>query len=144
MDCSAVAFALLAANPIGGLSVAIPFAIFKLHYSSWVVFAAGVPLAYTQVVAVDLGFDALSRMSWWRRLVERSRNRTVERLVASRGSFLATAVFSPFIGPWIVMALMRYAQIPHRKVALPLLVGISWTCAATLAACVFLPRLFTH
>ena len=136
------AFALLAANPIGGLLVAIPFSILKLHDPVWLAVAAGVPLAYLQVVAVDLGWMLLSRAAWWNALLERRRSRWAERLLESRGGFWITFAASPFIGPWLVMAFMPYARVPHRRVALPIALSISCTAMVLGAACAWLPAVF--
>jgi hypothetical protein len=137
-----LSFALLATNPIGGLLVAIPFAIFQLHYPLWIAALAGVPFAYVQVLVIDLGWDALVRFSWWSRLVERRRSRWVERLVASRGGFWITFFATPFIGPWLVMALMRYARVSQRTVALPIMLSLACTGGILATACALVPRLF--
>ncbi|MFI5296720.1 MAG: hypothetical protein ACHREM_01370 [Polyangiales bacterium] len=129
-------------NPIGGLVVAIPFAVFTLHYPAWVAWASGVPLAYVQVIAIDVFWTQLIRMRWWCAFLERRRSPRVEKLVASKERFWTTVVVSPIIGPWLVMAFMRYAQIRHRAVALPLLLGLAWSSGALALACAFLPRLF--
>ncbi len=137
-----VAFAALAVNPIGGLLVAIPFAIFKLGYPAWVSVAAGVPLAYVQVLAIDGAWSVLVRIEAWHRFLERRRSPRVERLLASPGRFWATLVLSPLIGPWLVMAFMRYAKVPHRRVALPLFLGLACSAIVIAALCTFAPRLF--
>ncbi|MHB8418595.1 MAG: hypothetical protein ACYDCL_10995 [Myxococcales bacterium] len=136
------AFVTLAANPVGGLLVAIPFAILKLHYPVWLTVVAGVPLAYLQVVAIDLGWTALNRAPWWRRLLARRRSARVEKLLASRGGFWITFFASPVIGPWLVMAFMRYAQVPQRRVALPIVLALAVTAALLAAACALVPALF--
>jgi hypothetical protein len=137
-----LSFVLLATNPIGGLLVAIPFAIFQLHYAVWLAALAGVPFAYVQVLVVDFGWDALIRIGWWKRLIERRRSPWIERLVASRGGFWITFLATPFIGPWLVMALMRYAQVRQRKVALPILLALTCTGGVIATACALVPRLF--
>src|ERR1700691_4526013 len=109
-----LAFALLAANPFGGLLVAIPFAMLKLHYPAWVATAMGAPLAYLQVVVVDASWSWLARIPGWQRFLERRRSPRVARLVASRGAFWITFVVTPLLGPWLVMAFMRYAQVDQR------------------------------
>jgi hypothetical protein len=138
-----LAFVVLAVNPIGGLLVAIPFAIFELHRPAWLATLAGLPLAYVQVVVVDVFWTQLSRIGWWRRFLEGRRSQRVERLVATRG-FWMTTLLTPLIGPWAVMAFMRYAQVPRRKVALPILLGIAWSASALAALCVAVPKLFQH
>ncbi len=136
------AFVMLAINPFGGLLVALPFALLKLGYPVWLALALGVPLSYVQVLAIDLGWSLLARLPWWHRFLERRRSKRIERLLASRGAFWLTVLLAPLIGPWLVMAFMRYAQIPQRRVALPILLGQSWNAAAIAGCCLFLPYLF--
>jgi hypothetical protein len=138
------AFATLAANPFGGLVVAIPFAVFKLGYPAWLAAVAGIPLAYLQVIAVDLGWTQLSRIGAFRRFLDRRRSPRVERLIAARGGFWITFVCTPLLGPWVVMAFMRYAQVPQRRVAAPILLGLSGGALALALACALAPRLFTR
>lgn len=138
-----VAFVLLAINPIGGLLAAIPFAVLKLDYAPWAVVVGGVPLSYLQVVVVDVGWTRLERLAWWRRLIERSRGKWARRLVESRGSFWITFFATPFLGPWFVMALMRWAGVGHRVVALPIVLSLVTTSSIIAALCVFIPTLFT-
>ena len=142
MLAGALAFAVLAVNPVGGLTLAIPFAVFKLHQPAWLAYAVGLPLAYTQVLVVDLFWTQLIRLRWWSGFLARRRSPRVEKLVASRGSFWLTMLLSPMIGPWLVMALMRYAQVPHRKVALPIFLGFVWNAGAVALGCAWLPQLF--
>ena len=42
----------------------------------------------------------------------------------ARGAFWPTFLLAPVLGPWVVMAFMRYAQVPQRRIALPVLLGI--------------------
>ena len=53
MQLGFAAFALLAINPVGGLTIAIPFGVFKLHYPAWLILGAGIPLSYAQVLVVS-------------------------------------------------------------------------------------------
>jgi hypothetical protein len=138
-----VVFALLAVNPVGGLLVAIPFAVLKLHYPAWLAIALGTPLAYLQVPVVDMSWSALVRIRGWRRFLDRQRSARVERLMASRGAFWVTFAATPFLGPWLVMALMRYARVEQRRVALPILVSLACIAAAVALACTFVPAAFT-
>jgi hypothetical protein len=39
------------------------------------------------------------------------------------------------------MAFMRYAQVPLRRVALPLFLGLLWNGSAIASVCVLAPRL---
>ncbi|MFT3843223.1 MAG: hypothetical protein QM723_39935 [Myxococcaceae bacterium] len=128
-----VQFALLAANPVGGLLVAVPYALVRLDFPAWATVLAGAPLAYLQVVAVDLGWGLFDRFPAWRRLLEKRRSPRVERLLQSRGGFWITFVAAPLIGPWLVMAFMRYAQVPQRRVAAPILLSLLATAAVVAA-----------
>jgi hypothetical protein len=134
------AFAGMAASPWGGLLVAIPYAILKLHRAPWLVVAIGVPLAYLQVMAVDLGWDLLLRAAWWRRLLERRRSKWFERVIASRGGFWIT-FGATMIAPWAVMAFARYGQLRQRHVALPIALALFCVGATVAAICVVAPRL---
>jgi len=136
-----LAYVAMAINPVGGLAIAIPFAVFELGYPPWFALAAGLPLAYVQVIVVDLAFGALSAWPRFRRWIERRKSPRIQKIVDSRGGFWVTLFFAPLIGPWIVMAVMRYAGIPHRRVALPLFLGNTWTAGLITIACVWLPRL---
>ena len=84
----------------------------------------------------------LARIPAWHRFLDRRRSPRVERLVAARGGFWLTVLFTPLIGPWLVMAFMRYAQVPQRRVAAPILLGLLWCAAGIAALCVLVPRLF--
>jgi hypothetical protein len=134
-------FVLLAANPFGGLLVAIPFALLRLHYPVWMAVALGTPLAYLQVIAIDASWTLLARIDRWQRFLDRRRSPRVERLVASRGGFWITFSATPFIGPWLVMSFMRWARISQRTVALPILLSLFATALAV-AAATAMPRLW--
>ena len=138
----AIAFVLLAANPIGGLTVAIPFALLKLDFSPWVTVAVGVPAAYLQVLVVDGFWTTLERLGWWRRLIDRSRGKWANRLVASRGAFWVTFIATPILGPWLVMALMRWAGVTQRKIALAMVSSMLVASSTIAALCVFVPAVF--
>lgn len=138
-----LAFALLAANPFGGLLVAIPFAILKLHYPAWLATAIGAPLAYLQVLVVDASWTLLARIPGWQGFLERRRSPRVARLVAARGAFWLTFLATPILGPWLVMAFMRFAQVRQRRVALPILASLACTAAALACACALVPRAFS-
>jgi hypothetical protein len=135
-----LAYVFMAVNPVGGLLFAIPFAVLKLHLSPALAVVSGVPLAYVQVVAVDWGWDFLLRISWWRELLERRRSPLAERLLASKGSFWLTYVASPILGPWAVMAVMRYARVPQRRVALPIVLSLATFAAVVSVMCAGLLR----
>ena len=135
------AFITLSINPIGGLLVSIPFAVFQLGYPAWLAALAGTPLAYVQVLAVDLGWTFLARIPAWHRFLERRRSPRVERLLSARGGFWLTFATAPLLGPWLVMAFMRYAQVPQRRVAAPILLGIGCGAAGVACVCAWAPRL---
>jgi hypothetical protein len=137
-------FAFLAANPIGGLLVAIPFAILTLHWPAWTVVLASVPLAYLQVIVIDLAWGWLARIERWNRFLLRRRSPRVERLVASGGGFWITFVATPLLGPWLVMAFMRYAQVRQRRVALPILLALLLTAVVLTSLSLLVPRLFVQ
>jgi hypothetical protein len=142
MHAADLAFVTLAINPFGGLWFAIPFALYHLHYPVWYTLLLGVPLAYVQVAAVDLGWALLARLAWWHRFLERRRSPRIERLTQRRGAFWLTVLMAPLVGPWLLMAFMRYAQVPQRRVALPILLGLSWNGSAIALGFTYLPRLF--
>ena len=132
----------LAINPIGGLALAIPYAVIKLRYPAWLVLLTGIPLAYVQVVVVDVGWTTLARWPRLWSLIERRRSERLERLAASGGAFISTAVLAPIVGPWLIMAVMRYARVPQRRVVAPILLGISVTAAATTMLSAYAPSFF--
>ncbi len=137
-----IAFALLAANPIGGLLVAIPFAVLQLDCAPWATVAAGVPLAYLQVFVVDLSWTRLERLGWWRKLLAKSRGKWADRLVQSRGAFWITFVATPVLGPWLVMALMRWIGVPQRRIALALVTSMLAAATVIATLCVVVPAVF--
>jgi hypothetical protein len=137
-----LAFVALAVNPIGGILIAIPFAILELGYPAPLAVALSVPLAYVQVVVVDLAWSLLEQWSWFRRLLERRRSPRVERLIESRGAFVPTFALTPFVGPWVVMAFMRYARVPQRRIAAPVLLAILTTASVIATLCVLVPESF--
>jgi hypothetical protein len=137
-----LSFMLLAANPVGGLLVATPFAVLKLHHPVWLATLVGTPLAYLQVAVVDLTWSVLTRWPAWNRFVLARRSRRVERVVASGGAFWVTFLATPFVGPWLVMAFMRYAQVPQRRIAVPVLCALACTAFAIGWMCELVPRVF--
>jgi hypothetical protein len=134
-------FVALAVNPFGGLLFAIPYAKSVLHASPWCAALIGWPLAYVQVVFVDVLWKSLCRIEWWRNLIERRRTPRLERMASSPYAFWMILFFAPFLGPWLVMATMRYAQIPHRRVALPMALSIGWNAMGIALLSVYAPRL---
>ena len=142
MTSGDVAFIALAMSPIGGLVLAIPYAAFELGYPMGVTLALGIPLAYLQVFAVDLLWSALCRWPRWQRLMARLRSARIERVLAARGGFWITFGSTPLVGPWVVMAFMRYAQVPHRRVALPIFLGICLAASVIATLCLAAPEVF--
>ena len=141
MTAGDLAYVLLAINPFGGLWLAVPFAVFKLDYPAWLCVMTSVPLSYVQVVVVDLGWNTLNRWPRWQALIQKKRSANLEKLLASNGSFLPTMLSAPMVGPWLVMALMRYAQIPQRKVALPIGLGMTAMAVFVTALCFVAPEI---
>lgn len=132
-------YVLLSINPFGGMAIAIPFAILKLDYPAWLAIATGVPLSYVQVLAVDLGWSLLERWPRWREIVEKRRSERLERLAASGGAFIPTAILAPIVGPWVVMAVMRYARVPQSRVAAPILTGLTGVAVLITAVSAYVP-----
>jgi len=135
------AFVALAINPFGGLLFAIPYAKAMLGMSPFVAALIGVPLSYVQVLAVDWLWQWLSRIDWWRRFIERRRTPRLERMTSSPYMFWLVLVFAPFFGPWLVMAVMRYANVPHKRVALPMALGLAWNAMGIALVTLYAPRL---
>ena len=134
-------FVLLAVNPFGGLLFAIPYAQTVLHCSPWIAALIGWPLAYVQVAAVDLAWSSLTRWGWWERLIARRRTPRLERMAASTHMFWLVLLFGTILGPWLVMAVMRYAKVPQRRIAVPMALSIGWNAAAIACAAAYAPRL---
>jgi len=140
MTASDFTYALLAVNPVGGLLAAVPWGVFERHYSWPQLLVSGPLLGYLQVVVVDLAWSQLNRLAWWRALLVRRRSPRVERLLQSRGAFVPVFLLTPVIGPWLVMACMRYAGVPQRRVALPILASLFVLTLGLVAACALFPR----
>jgi hypothetical protein len=132
-------FVLSALNPFGGAFFAIPFAIFKLGWSPWFAGVLTIPLIYVQVVVVDLLWDRLLRWPRAAEFFERRRSSRLERVLERKDSGLWLAVFGVWLGCWLVMAMARFAGYRQRKVALPLLFGISYLVAITVVVCLYAP-----
>jgi hypothetical protein len=136
-------FVALAVNPFGGLLFAIPYAQTVLHVSPWCAALVGWPLAYVQVLVVDILWLSLCRLSWWQRLIERRRTPRLERMASSPYAFWTILLFASFIGPWLVMAVMRYAHVPHRRVALPMALSLGWNAMGIAFLSAYVPRLIS-
>ena len=137
-------FVALAVNPFGGLLFAIPYATAVLHTSPFFAAAVGWPLAYVQVAVVDGLWETLNRMAWWRRLVERKRTPRLERMASSPSMFWLILLFGSFIGPWLVMAVMRYAKVPQRRVILPMALSLGWNAVGIALLAAYAPRWLSH
>lgn len=135
-----LSFIMVAASPVGGVLAAVPLGILALGYPPWAVVLACVPLGYLQVLAVDLGWDALDRLEPWRRLLSRPRSPLVHRLLSHCGGFWSTAALVPLVGPWAVMGLMRTAGVPQRRVALPILFALSVIASVLGILCAVAPE----
>lgn len=142
MDALDLSYFLIAAQPFGGILVSIPLGYFSLDYPLWFLFVSSPPLAYVQVVVVDLLWTQLERWPRLRAFLDRRRSPRVERLLASRGAFWPTFTLTPLVGPWVIMAFMRYARIPQRRIALPILLSLTTVTVAVLAACTLVPHWF--
>jgi len=134
-------FVALAVNPFGGLLIAIPYAKAVLDVSPWCAALFGWPLAYVQVLFVDVLWKTLSRIGWWQRLIERRRTPRLERIASSRYMFWMLVLFAAFLGPWLVMAVMRYAKVPHRRIAVPIALSLGWNAMGIAFLSVYAPRL---
>ncbi|MEW5849824.1 MAG: hypothetical protein AB2A00_13600 [Myxococcota bacterium] len=139
-----LAFVTLAVSPVGGLVVAVPLAVFQLGYPAWVLLLLGPLLSYVQVIVVDVAWSRLERWPWFQGVLRRRRNARIERLMASGGAFWATFTLAPVVGPWMVMAFMRYANVSQRRVALPILLSMLCVTTALVAACHLAPQWFAE
>ncbi len=133
-------FVALAINPFGGLLFAIPYAKVVLHMSPWLAALIGVPLAYVQVAFVDLLWTTLKRIGWWERLIERRRTPRLTRMASSPYMFWMILAFGCVLGPWLVMAVMRYAKIPHRRIAVPMALSITWNAVGIALLSIYVPH----
>lgn len=131
-------------NPVGGLLISVPWGIFEMRYSAWFIIVTAPLLGYVQVMAADLLWEQLRRLQYVRRLLEENRSPRVERLIASSGAFLPTFIATPILGGWVVMLVMRYAQVPQRRVALPILLSLGTVTAAVVVLCESVPHLFVQ
>ena len=144
MDLLDLTYAFLAFQPFGGLLVAIPLGVLKLGYPWWITVLTGPPLAYLQVVVVDGLWSLLERWPWFLRTLERRRSPRIERLLAGGAGFWATFVAAPLVGPWAVMAFLRYGRIPQRRAALPILLAMLVVSVGITAVCVWAPAAFSE
>jgi len=135
-----IAFVLTSVNPIGGLLISLPLAIFKIHWPAWFAVVLGVPLAYVQVLVVDLFWQRLLLWPFFTRQVEKRRSARLEKILAHRYAPWLLALASPWIGPWLVMAVARFGGRRQSEVALPLLVGLTYVAIGIALICVYAPK----
>lgn len=140
MAAYVVAFVLSGLNPFGGAFVAIPIGIYKLGMAPWLAVALTIPLVYAQVIVVDLAWDRLLAWPAWLRFLEKRRSERLERILARRDAGLWLALLGPWIGCWLVTAAARFGGHRQSKVALPLLIGITYLGVITGAICTFAPE----
>ena len=141
MNSLLAAFVVVAINPFGGLFLAVPLAIFELQWSPALAVAIAVPLSYVQVLAVDLGWDSLQRWEGLMRFVEKKRSDRLESALRARWAPVWITLMSPWIGPWLVMAVMRFGKMPRGRAFLPLFLGLAWVGTLTGVVCVYAPDL---
>ena len=137
-------FIVLAVNPFGGLLFAIPYAQTVLNVSPFLAAALGLPLAYVQVLFIDLMWNTLCRIDGWKRFIERKRTPRLERMATSKSAFWMIVLFACFLGPWLVMAVMRYANVPHRRIAFPMALSLGWNASVIAILATWAPRLLPH
>jgi hypothetical protein len=142
MGTTLIAYVALAINPFGGILIAIPLALLQFDLPLVPVVLSAPLLAYVQVPVVDLAWTLLERIPAWNRLLERRRSPRVERLLAGGGAFWTTFFSAPLIGPWAVMAFMRYARVRQRRVALPILLSMAAVTMVVTALCLAVPAFF--
>lgn len=135
-----LAFLATALSPVGGMVIAVPLGVLAFGYPAWSTALVGVGAAYLQVIVVDSAWDLLERRAWWQRWLERQRRTRVARMLFGADVFWPTVLAAPLIGPWVVMALMRWAGVPQRRVALPILLGLSLLAGVLLAVCHLAPQ----
>lgn len=131
------------ANPIAGLLASVPWAMLKLHYPLWIVVVSGPPLAYLQVIVADLLWSYLQRLSYVKNLLEKKRSPMIEKLLVSRGAFLPVFIATPLVGPWLVMLVMRYANVSQRAIAIPILLALTLVSVVLGVLCLTLPKIFS-
>ena len=142
MDAMDLSYIAMAIQPFGGILVAIPLAILHLQYPVWLVVATAPFLAYVQVLVVDLLWNALDKIPAWRRMLERRRSPRMERVMAGGGAFWTTFLTAPLVGPWVIMAFMRFARVPQRRIAVPILLSMLSVTLVVTALCLAVPVLF--
>lgn len=120
--------------------VAIPIALFKLEWPAWFAVLAGIPLAYVQVIVVDQLWERLMTWPRWVALLERRRSEKLTNLLARDDARLWLALLGVWFGPWLVAAFARFSGHPVRRVAGPLLFGITYVAIGTALICKLAPQ----
>jgi hypothetical protein len=136
-----VLFVLACINPFGGMFVSMPIALYKLEWPPWFACALGIPLAYVQVVVVDVLWERLMAWPWWVRLIEKRKSEKLTDLLARDNAKIYLAIFGVWAGPWLVMAVARFAGHTRGRVALPLLFGITYVTIGVAAVYKLAPQL---
>ncbi|HLT32114.1 MAG TPA: hypothetical protein VK013_18890 [Myxococcaceae bacterium] len=135
-------FLLTALSPIGGMTAAVPLAILGFGFHGWSAAAVGVLAAWSQALVVDLGWRLLERRAWWQRWLERRRSGWAARkLSVGHRLFWPVLLLTPLIGSWVVMALVRLIGVPQRRIALPMVLGLSLLGVVLVLLCEHAPQL---
>ena len=129
--------------PVPGIVASIPLAILKLDYPPLIVPLVATPLAFIQVLLVDVAWTQLQRLKPVRNVLEKKRSPRLDRILQSGGSFWPVFLGTPFLGPGLVMIFMRYANISLKKVGVPIFLSIFAVALVLTALCVFIPAWFT-
>jgi len=139
-----LAVLLTALSPVGGMVAALPLGILGFGFPWWGVALVGIAAGWAQALVVDLCWELLERWPWWRRMMARRRTGWIARGLSRPGTFWPIVVATPLVGPWVVMALMRFAGVPRSRVTPPLLLGLVFLAAVLVLTCHHAPRLFTE
>ena len=134
-----LAYVLVGLNPFGGLFLAIPLALFKLHYPTAVALFLSVALSFVQVLVVDFFWERLASWDAFVKFVDGKRSERLEGYLKSRWAGPWIALISPWVGPWLIMALARFAQMRLRQVGPALFAGLLYVGAITTGLCLFAP-----
>ncbi|MDB4987923.1 MAG: hypothetical protein JWN04_3101 [Myxococcaceae bacterium] len=135
-------FVLAGLNPFAGLFMAVPFAIFKMEWPPWLAVVTAVPLAFAQVIVVDVLWERLIAWPWFRGVIEKRRNEKMTNLLARDDAKLWLSILGVWAGPWLVTAFARFAGHSVGRVALPMLFGLTYIAVGTAAVCKLAPQLF--
>ena len=106
-----------------------------------VLLVLSVPLAYAQVIVVDVLWERLIAWPWFREMIEKRRSEKLTNLLARDDAKVWLAIAGPWAGPWFVTAVARFAGHSVGRVALPLLFGLTYIAIGTAAVCKLAPEL---